>query len=246
MAKEYQCDSCGEPLSKSGYYAAKKRGYCRACKPSKQSETKTQGGETSTVSGYNMDARSSPSPSPPPIQETSESVPIEESETSADWMDFEFEESEATESMPNALKMLSAFGGGEKKTPAQIEMMHTTNLEILKMGLTATDVLITKYGQAVMLDEDYSCKHGEEDKHLVAMAQYNWMMEKGIDPSSLVGTGAIAAAMTGYYIVPPVLKVRKKAKVRLFKNASRVFSFPARLPIIGRFFRRKKGVEPVE
>ena len=118
-------------------------------------------------------------------------------------------------------------------------MMHTTNLEILKMGLTATDVLITKYGQAVMIDEDYTCKHGEEDKQMVAMAQYNWMMEKGIDPSSLVGTGAIAAAMTGYYIIPPVLKVRKKAKVRLFKNAGRVLSIPGKIPIIGRFFRRK-------
>ena len=76
---------------------------------------------------------------------------------------------------------------------------------------------------------------------MVALAQYNWMMEKGIDPSSLVGTGAIAAAMTGYYVVPPVLKVRKKAKVRLFKNAGRIISIPGRIPFIGRFFRRKKA-----
>lgn len=180
-----------------------------------------------------------PDPTPPPSQTD---VPIEENTSSGEWMDFEFEEVQTTESIPTALKMLSSFGKGEKKTPEQIQMMHTTNLEILKMGLTATDVLITKYGQAVMLDEEYLCRHGEEDKQMVALAQYNWMMEKGIDPSSLVGTGSIAAAMTGYYVIPPVLKVRKKAKVLLFKNAGRIMSFPASLPFIGRFFRRKKAV----
>jgi len=239
VVKEYACDTCGAPLSKSGYYSAKKRGYCRSCKPSK-TETKPQGG-ASTVSAHTSTddwVSPIPDPTPPPSQND---VPVEENTSSAEWLDFEFEEAQTTESIPTALKMLSSFGKGEKKTPEQIQMMHTTNLEILKMGLTATDVLITKYGQAVTLDEEYLCRHGEEDKQMVALAQYNWMMEKGIDPSSLVGTGSIAAAMTGYYVIPPVLKVRKKAKVRLFKNAGRIMSLPGRIPFIGRFFRRKKA-----
>lgn len=237
MAKEYACSNCDAPLSKSGYYSAKKRGYCRSCKPSK---TERPQGEASNVSVLSKDEGvfSSPPPSPP----SQDDVPVDSDTSSSEWLDFEFEESETTETIPSALKMLSSFSGGEKKTPEQLQMMHTTNLEILKMGLSATDVLITKYGKAVTLDDEYLCRHGEEDKHMVALAQYQWMMEKGIDPSSLVGTGAIAAAMTGYYVIPPVLKVRKKAKVKLFKNAGRFMSFPKRIPIIGRLFSRKKRV----
>ena len=236
MAKEYQCDSCGAALSKSGYYSAKKRGYCRACKPSKSPGGSVEGSPSPNLSTEGVGFMSS-DPNPPPVEER-ESIPVGEGPA---WMDFDFTEGEeSTENLPTALKMLSAFGGGEKKTPEQIQMMHTTNLEILRMGLTATDVLITKYGKAVMLDDEYECRHSDEDKSLVAQAQYTWMIEKGIDPSSLVGTGAIAAALTGYYIVPPVLKVRKKAKVRLFKNAGRIWRLPGKIPVIGRFFNRRK------
>ena len=239
VAKEYQCDSCGAPLSKSGYYAAKKRGHCRACKPKKETSRGAAEGSPShstTAEGVGSFAHA-PDPNPPPVEEN-ESITVEEGPA---WMDFDFTEGEeSTENIPTALKMLSSFGGGTAKTPEQIQMMHTTNLEILRLGLTATDVLITKYGQAVMLDEEYQCRHSDEDKSLVAQAQYAWMIEKGIDPSSLVGTGAIAAALTGYYVVPPVLKVRKKAKVRLFKNAGRIWRLPGRIPIIGRLFNRKK------
>ena len=233
MAKEYQCDSCGASLSKSGYYAAKKRGHCRACKPSKST-------------GGSVEAQPSPSPTegfgsfipPEPTPHPEENISVEEGPA---WMDFDFTEGEeTTERIPTALKMISSFGKGEAKTPEQIQLMHSTNMEILRLGLTATDVLITKYGRAVMIDEDYSCRHSEEDKTLVAQAQYSWMLEKGIDPSSLVGTGAIAAAMTGYYVIPPVLKVRKKAKVRLFKNAGKIWRLPGKIPVIGRFFNRRK------
>jgi len=236
VAKEYQCDSCGAPLSKSGYYAAKKRGHCRACKPSKSPGGSVEGSPSPSTSTEGV-GTIPPDPNPPPMEEN-ESITVEEGPA---WMDFDFTEGEeSTEHIPTALKMLSSFGGGETKTPEQIQLMHSTNMEILRLGLTATDVLITKYGQAVMLDEEYSCRHSEEDKTLVAQAQYAWMLEKGIDPSSLVGTGAIAAAMTGYYVVPPVLKVRKKAKVRLFKNAGRIWRLPGKIPVIGRFFNRRK------
>ena len=103
-------------------------------------------------------------------------------------------------------------------------------------------MLIQTYGRAVTLDKELVVKHSAADKEMVAHAQYNWLLEKGINPSAFVSTGTIAAAMTGYYIVPPVLKIRKKSKVRFFKGAGKIGNFFSRIPFIGRFFRRKATV----
>ena len=234
--KEYACDSCGTPLSKSGYYTAKKRGYCRQCKNS-------QGGEVEVSSIPPLSSSPLDEPSPPPIEEDRTIEDYDDNEP--EWLNFEPDESEeVTESIPTALKMATALSGDPSaRTKKEIELAHQTNLEILKMGLGGVDVLITKYGQAVTLDKEYLCKHSEADKELVAHAQYRFLLEKGIDPSSIVSTGTIATALTGYYILPPVMKVRKKAKVKLFKNAGRFFGVFRKIPLVGRLFGGKKKNE---
>ena len=233
--KEYACDSCGHPLSKSGYYTAKKRGYCRQCKNS-------QGGEVE-VSSIPPLSSSFDESSPPPIEEDRDIEDYDDNEP--EWLNFEPDESEEiTESIPTALKMATALSGDPSaRTKKEIELAHQTNLEILKMGLGGVDVLITKYGQAITLDKEYSCRHSEADKELVAHAQYRFLLEKGIDPSSIVSTGTIATALTGYYVLPPIMKVRKRAKVKLFKNAGRFFGVFRKIPLIGRLFGGKKKHE---
>jgi len=108
VAKEYQCDSCGAPLSKSGYYAAKKRGHCRTCKPKKETSRGAAEGSPShstTAEGVGSFAHA-PDPNPPPVEEN-ESITVEEGPA---WMDFDFTEGEeSTENIPTALKMLSSF-----------------------------------------------------------------------------------------------------------------------------------------
>ena len=247
MTKEHTCDSCGHPLSKSGYYTAKKRGYCRQCKTPKKHMTVEPPKEEKVTfipppfhTSEGVESNGS-QPSPPQENSTADDDLEDNSGESTEWVDFEFSESETTEQIPTALKMVASISGEVgKKTPQQIANAHQTNLEILRLSLTGIDVLISKYGQAVTLDEEYMCKHSEEDKNMVATAQYNFMLEKGIDPSSIVGTGALASAMTAYYILPPVLKVRKRAKVKLFKNGLRLFKLPSKIPLIGRFFKKKK------
>jgi len=235
--KEYACDSCGHPLSKSGYYTAKKRGYCRQCK------NNSQGGGVEVSSIPPLSHSSIEEPSPPTIEEDRDIEDYDDNEP--EWLNFEPDESEEiTESIPTALKMATALSGDPSaRTKKEIELAHQTNLEILKMSLSGVDHLITKYGQAVTLDKEYLCKHSEADKELVAHAQYRFLLEKGIDPSSIVSTGTIATALTGYYILPPVMKVRKKAKVKLFKNAGRIVGVFRRIPLIGRLFGGKKKNE---
>ena len=234
--KEYACVSCGHPLSKSGYYTAKKRGYCRQCKNS-------QGGEVEVSSIPPLSSSTIDEPSPPPIEEDQTIEDYDDNEP--EWLNFEPDESEeVTESIPTALKMATALSGDpSSRTKKEIELAHQTNLEILKMGLGGVDVLITKYGQAITLDKEYSCRHSEADKELVAHAQYRFLLEKGIDPSSIVSTGTIATALTGYYVLPPMMKVRKRAKVKLFKNAGRFFGVFRKIPLVGRLFGGKKKNE---
>tara|TARA_R100000655_G_scaffold94568_2_gene136069 strand:+ start:2064 stop:2792 length:729 start_codon:yes stop_codon:yes gene_type:complete len=235
--KEYACISCGHPLSKSGYYTAKKRGYCRQCK------NNSQGGEVEVSSIPPLSHSSNDDSSPPPIEEDRTIEDYDDNEP--EWLNFEPDESEEiTESIPTALKMATALSGDPgSRTKKEVELAHQTNLEILKMGLGGVDVLITKYGRAVTLDKEYLCKHSESDKELVAHAQYRFLLEKGIDPSSIVSTGTIATALTGYYVLPPIMKVRKKAKVKLFKNAGKIVGVLRKIPVIGRLFGGKKKNE---
>ena len=193
--KEYACESCGSPLSKSGYYTAKKRGYCRQCK-------NTQGG------GEKETLQSVPIPSVSSVkEESSPSPPVEDTileeydDNEPEWLNFESNESEEiTESIPSALKMASALSGDpSSRTKKEIELAHQTNLEILTLGLGGLDLLITKYGKAVTLDDTYICKHSDSDKELVAHAQYRYLLEKGIDPSSIVSSGVLATTLTGWY-----------------------------------------------
>lgn len=240
---EYACETCGAPLSKSGFYSARKRGYCRQCKPSKGPEVKAKesassvgrpssqdsGPTYSTMSGYDG-----------PTEE-SETVPVEES-SGPSWMDFDLGDEPATETIPSALKMAAGLSGGDGKSP-NVQMMHETNLSILKMGLSGVDVLLTQYGRAVMIDPEYECRHADSDKEIVARAQYQWMLEKGINPADYVSSGGVAAALTSYYVLPPLVKIQRKSKRKMFKNLGGITK-PLRR--IWPFGRRRRAQEAIK
>ena len=247
-SKQIACEGCGKKLSKSGYYKHRKK-----C-PDYIALTDSTPKITPMASSEPVQFSEAPQESPTPLESTegdlsgdSENIPLEGDEPERpDWFDFDTEEEEgATEHFPSALKMAAGSGGmgdiGRNPTKAQIEAMHNTNLNILILSLGGVDKILETYGRAVTLQKDLVVKHSNSDKEMVAHAQYNWLLEKGINPSKFVSTGTIAAAMTGYFIIPPVLKIRKKAKVGIFKGGGfrRILS---KIPLIGRFFKKKKTV----
>ena len=105
------------------------------------------------------------------------------------------------------------------------------------MGLSTVDVLLSKYGKAVSLDEDFEVKHSESDKDLVANAQWRYMEEKGMFLSNYLSTGMIAGSLTIWYVGQPMLRIRKNAKKKLIRG--RLLS---RLPPF-RWFKRKNREE---
>lgn len=248
--KTHACEGCGKKLSKSGYYKHRKK--CPEYQEIKQLQDtpkKSPQNEQETVQ-FSQEVKDTPKPKESkidPLESDSENIPVEDERP--DWFNFDTGGDDATEHFPTALKMVAgqgAFTEGKKPSKEQIEAMHDTNLNILIMGLGGVDLLLQNYGRAVTLDKSLVVKHSEQDKEMVAHAQYNWLLEKGINPSAFVSTGTIAAMMTGYFIIPPVLKIRKKSKVRLLSGLAlrKTGSIFSRIPFIGRFFKKRPTVPP--
>lgn len=157
-------------------------------------------------------------------------------DTTFEWADFEFGASETTDTIPAPLKSIvkPMPGGSGKLSKAQYAALESQNKGILKMGLTTIDSLLTAYGKAVSLDETFEVKHSDSDKDLVANAQFAYLEEKGLFLTNYLSTGLIAGSLTVWYVGSPLMRIRKNAKKKLIRG--RLLS---RLPLIGRFFKRK-------
>ncbi len=227
---DHVCETCGkEYKTRSGLWKHQKKlghgKFAEAADTIEIQESKSFDGEGSV--------RPTSDPTPPVLESTSPS------EDTPEWMSFDFgTESDTTDTIPSTFK--SVFtpvpSGSGKMSKAQAQALENQNKGILKMGLTTIDVLLTKYAQAITLDPDIEVKHSDADKDLVANAQYRWMEEKGFFLTNYLSTGMIAGSLTVWYVGQPMLRVRKKAKRKLFKGRGLL----ARLPLIGRLFRRKQ------
>ena len=137
-------------------------------------------------------------------------------------MDWDFGSSEdATDTIPFGFKSIVTPVPGDwgKMSKAQRQALENQNLGIHQNGpLTSIDVLLSKYGQAVTLDPDFEVKHSEDDKNLVANAQYRYLEEKGLFLTNYLSTGMIAGALSVWYVGSPTIRIRKNAKKKLFKG----------------------------
>ena len=228
---EYECEDCGkEYKSRSGLYKHRQK-----CEAALEPEPEPEHDESEFMEGEL-----------PPTQEDMEfdSTPSTHSD---DWLDFTFDSGDdnSTVKLPPVLK---AVAKREKKSPkkmtkAELKIQSQTNISILKMGLTGIDSLITKYGKAVYQPE-YECIHSDSDKTMVANAQWEYLKESGLDLSTYLSTGGVALALTGWYTIPPVYDIHKNRKRSLFGKAGRVGgSIMGRIPLIGRFFKKRKKDE---
>lgn len=235
MPKEvWECRSCGKEFkTRSGRYKHEKK--CdiiiddesvedRPVEENTDEQTLVVEGDSSAPTSPLDDVDSSPT-----------------SSTSSPWTEFtlDFDE-EVTETMPTPLKMAvkqTKAKKGKKQTAAEKKAEEDLNIQLLKSGLTITDSLLTRYAQAVTLDENYTVKHFDADKNMVAGAQWRYLKSKDILPSAVINEGLIAGGMTAWYVGAPLMKIRKKSKVPML---GKVTGGLRRLPLIGRFLGRRK------
>lgn len=218
---KFECAECDWIGSKSGYYKHRKTHSQEAGSDGIQAPE----GEEYTTSSYE------------PASPESESA----------WEAWEYEiDEEVTERIPEPIKLV--FAGGAPKdvnnlTKKEQKLRDDRNLSLLKIGLGGVDTVLTQYAKAVCLDPDAEVKHSDADKGLVAWAQYEWLKERGLDPSAFLGTGVIAASLTGYYIGAPLVKIQRSKKKRLLKAGGLTVRLLSKIPFIGKRFKMKGNQE---
>lgn len=230
----YVCETCGkEYKTRSGLWKhQKKLGHGKFAQESRPEEPEIL--ESKPAEPENEVLHSSSSAS------TTQAVG-EDTFSDDEWFNFDFGESEdKTDTIPTPLKLVvnQPIDVGGKMTKAQREAFKTQNMALLKMGLTTTDLLLSKYGQAITLDKEFKVEHSESDKDLVANAQYRYLEEKGLFLTNYLSSGIVAGSLTAWYIGSPLMRIRKKRK-----KSSMVGGLLSRLPLIGRLFKRKPKVE---
>ena len=229
----YVTPCCGKELSKSGYYKHMKKG-CPLARDD---------GSSSSVS-------STPSePSPPSSENPAPSQDDFDDEVPS-WATWEPADSvSASESMPSPLRFIAARGSmAGVRNPAEIEAMRQQSRAILALGLTAWDAGATRYARAITEDDDYVISHSDEDKMMVADAQARWLESRGFLVSDVVGDGAIAAALTSWFVIPPIAKATSKSKRGFLSpvQKGRIAVFLGRLPIIGKRLRKRRMKKQVQ
>jgi hypothetical protein len=144
--------------------------------------------------------------------------------------------------MPKPLKALHRKAVERKRgkmSKAEIQSLRDTSKGILTMGLTFGDTLLSLWGRGQLLDPDFKVQHSDRDKELTADAVVGAMEEKGLYLANSISRTAVAGVMLGWYFGVPTYQISKKSKKGLFKGG-RGSGLLARIPLIGRLFRRKR------
>ena len=225
MAKtEYPCRHCSKIyFSRSGAWKHEKK-----CESSDKDFTVSQ----STVDEEPLKVAMPTSPSDEAVDTSS-----------SNWADFEMpDESDATDTIPEAIKLLSRPKpkNMKKMSAKEFESFKATEIALLKMGLGGIDVILTQYGKGVCLDKEFEVRHSDSSKNIVASAQHAWLQEKGLSVSKYASTGVVAASLTGWYVAAPLARIRRDAKKPMLRKiGGGIGGFFSRLPLIGRLFKRK-------
>ena len=233
----YVTECCGKAMSKSGFYKHMKITREKGCPNTRGS------GSSSSVSSTSYDPPTPSPENPAPSQDDFD-------DETPSWATWEPSESvEASESMPSPLRFIAARGSmAGVRNPAEIESMRQQSRAILALGLTAWDAGATRYARAITENDEYVISHSDEDKMMVADAQARWLESRGFLVSDVVGDGMIAAALTGWFVIPPIAKATSKAKRGFLSpvQKGRIAVFLGRLPIIGKRLRRRRMKKQVE
>ena len=221
---QYQCDVCGWTGSRSGFYKHRKV---------HDDETETHlEDESSTVSSEEISFTATDSPG---------STDDEMNTSWMDWGDLSTEES-ATDFMPTPLKALQKKAGANrrtKRTKAELESARQTSKSLITLGLTFTDTLLSIWGRGQLLDPEFKVQHTDRDKEITSDAVVGAMEEKGVYLSDAISRTTVASVMLTWYVGAPMYRIQKKSKRSLFKGG-RGSGLLARIPLIGRIFRRKR------
>ena len=231
---EFDCPDCGKIFqTNSGLWKHSKNKHSTEAAQNEtvlvSSSPKIAAYTTTDADGDNQN----PPASPPPFTESEEGTLWNK------WKSMEVDAN--TESIPLSLKIISTTGkiaSKGKLTKAEQIAIDEKAVAVLKLCLSGCDSLIGVWGRTVTLDDSYTCRHSDAEKTLVAEAQLEAFKHHGIEVTQILSPTTVALALTGGYLVPPIIALSKNRKRTLIKNGGRrLLSW---IPIFGKRFRHKE------
>lgn len=187
----------------------------------------------------------------------SEATPFTE-DSQPSYANFTFEEQdvEGQIPVPTALRFVAKKAGddkkgGKKKSKAEILNMTKSNEAMLKMGYKTVDNLASKYRVGITNDESMTINHSEADYNWISGITNAYLMERGFDINSYIGTGKAAIVCNAWWFGSIGSTLHNDAK-KLDKKLNiirtpiswgrKLLSF---IPIIGKRFKKKPEIDTV-
>ena len=156
MTDEYPCDECEKTYkTRAGLWKHKKNKHTAEIEPEPEPESDPileSPAEDESITSSLDDESAAPNVDESETEQETESA----GGTQPEWMDFQFSSEEGTtDQIPTQFKLaVSGAGKKGKLTKTEMQALLKRNTALLKMGLTTTDHLLTKYAQAVCLDPE--------------------------------------------------------------------------------------------
>lgn len=159
--------------------------------------------------------------------------------------------------VPTPLKMIVGADKDAKKnknkSKQEIANMAKTNQAMLKMLYKSADTVASKYRVAITDDEDMIITHSEADYNWISGMSNAYLMEKGFDINSYIGTGKAAIICNGWWFGSIGATLHNDAK-KLDKKLGLIrkpLSWGRKLlsyiPIVGKRFKKKPDIyEPAQ
>jgi hypothetical protein len=235
--KEYPCKyECGKVLaSRAGIYKHEQK-----CSLNNMGETEETVVEDSL------------SPDSIEVGETPTSPTIDDEQPEYTQYTFSVDELETNIPVPTPLKMLIGADkdkkSGKKKSKQELLNMSKTNVAMLKMVYKSTDNLASRYRVAICNDEEMIISHSEADYNWISGMSNQYLMDKGFDINSYIGSGKAAIICNAWWFGSIGATLHSDAK-KLDKSlglirkpiswVKKILSF---IPIIGKRFKNKPEI----
>ena len=186
-------------------------------------------------------------------QEAETTIPINEEPSSSgpSWAAFDLEDvAEGVQVIPGALKSIRRSEPGGRKSKKELELMRESSKSILKMGYRTGDVVLTRYGVAVLDDPEYLVTHSEADYEWISDITQSFLDDRGLNVAAFIGPGGMAALANTYWFGKPVMDIRSKAGKPILPKISggrNIFRrIGARIPFLRRRAKKKFNEDTIQ
>lgn len=150
------------------------------------------------------------------------------------WQSFEVEMDDATAPIPGVLKGLKRHGKG-KKVSNMTGAERDSQKRLIGIAYRGIDGILEKYGQAVIENETFEISRSQSDYDWVSTLTLDMCEEQGWSGIPISATGLWVIG-SGYWVGKPITEIQRKRTKPLGKGKG----FLSRLPLVGRFIKKRK------